>query len=83
MALLANRVDALAQRLDRVDTPNPVGVHAICDICGVQGHTSADCYNGSSTIEHANIVPNSNPTPKGNSYPNAHSPGWKSYSNPL
>jgi len=35
MTLLASRVDALAQRLDRVGTPNPIGVHAICETCGV------------------------------------------------
>jgi len=51
VTLLANRVDALAQRLDRVNTPYSVGVHAICKTCGAQENTSVDCYKGSSTIE--------------------------------
>ena len=62
VTLLASRVDALAQRLDKVGTsPTPggssglsVGVYAICETCGVQGHTSTECYNGLSAIEHAN-----------------------------
>jgi len=82
VTLLPSRLDTLAQRLDRVGTPNPIGVHAICEKCGAQGHTSVDCYNGSSTIEHANAVHNFNPAPQGNFYPNAHSSGCKSYSNP-
>jgi len=83
VTLLTSQVDALAQRLDRVGAPNPVGVHAICETCGVLGHTSINCYNGPSTIEHANAMHNFNPTPQGNSYPNAHSLGWKNYSNSL
>lgn len=35
MTLLTSKVDALAQRLDRVDTPNPIGIRAICETCGV------------------------------------------------
>jgi len=81
VTLLASRVDVLAQRLDRVGTPNPVRVHAICETCGVQVHTLVDCYNGSSIIEHANAMHKFNPTPQENSYPNAHSSGWKCYSN--
>ena len=75
MTLLARRVDVLAQKLDRVGTPNPVRVLAICEIRGAQGRTSVDYYNGFSMIEHANTVHNFNPTPQGNSYPNAHSSG--------
>jgi len=59
---LASRVDALAQRLEKVtSSPSPVGssgssveVYAICETCGVQGHTSAECYNGPPSIEHVN-----------------------------
>jgi len=61
--LLASRVDALALRLDKVDSHlvlgSPLGsveVHAIYETCGVQGHTFAKRYNGSSTIEHANTL---------------------------
>jgi len=63
VALLTSRVDVLAQRLDRLCTPNPVRVHAIYETCGAQEHTSVDCYNGSSIIKHANAAHNFNPTP--------------------
>jgi len=62
VTLLASRVDALAQRLEKVSSsPSPGGssgsnveVNAICETCGVQGHTSTECHNGSPTIEHVN-----------------------------
>ena len=71
VTLLASQVDALAQRIERVGTsltpggPSgpSVGVYAICEACGVQGHTSSECYNGPSTIEHTNSVHNFNPPP--------------------
>jgi len=61
MTLLASRVDALVEMLDRVGTcltqggssGSSVGVYAICETCGVQGHTSIDCNNGPFTIEQA------------------------------
>jgi len=51
VTLLASRVDALAQQLDKVGNCSAPGsssgpsvvVYAICEICGVQGHTSAEC----------------------------------------
>jgi len=53
VTLLASRVDTLAQRLEKLSSSPPlgspsgstVGVYAICETCGVQGHTSAECYN--------------------------------------
>jgi len=62
VALLASRANALAQKLDRVDTsPIPsnssgpsVGVYAICETCGVQGNAFPECYNSPPTIEHVN-----------------------------
>jgi len=62
VTFLASRVDALAQRLEKVSfSPSPGGssgsnikVYAICGTCGVQGHTSAECYNNPSAIEHVN-----------------------------
>ena len=64
MTLLATRMNALAQRLEKVGislTPggplrSSVGVYAVWETCGVQGHTSAECYNGPSIIEHANAL---------------------------
>ena len=91
VTFLASRVDALAQRLDRVGTSSipggssasSVGVYAVYMTCGIQGHTSVDCYNGPSTIEHANAVRNFNAPPQNNQYPNAHSLSWKSTLTPL
>ena len=91
VTLLANKVDALAQRLDRVGTfpllegssGSSIGVYAACGTCGVQGHTFVECYNGPCTIEHANVVHNFNPPPQNNPCRNTHCLGWKSYSNPL
>ena len=78
VTLLASRVDALAQRLDRIDTSPtpgsfaiPAGIYAICETCVVQGNTSAECFNSPFSIEHANAVHNFNPTPQNNSYLNA------------
>jgi len=64
VTLIASRVDALAQRLEKVGTSltpdgpswSSVKLYAICETCGVQGHTSAECYNGPSAIEHANAL---------------------------
>ena len=54
MDFLASKVDALAQRLDRLGTPfsgSLVGsssdamfeVGALCEICGIQGHIAVEC----------------------------------------
>ena len=50
MDMLASKVDALAQRFDRMDTPNLGSscgtiytVGALCEICGIQGHLAAKC----------------------------------------
>jgi len=85
VTLLANQVNALSQRLDNMGTsPLPgsslglyVGVYAIYQTYGTQGHTSVKCYNGSSTIEHTNNVHNFNPPQQINYYLNAPSSGWK------
>ena len=60
VTLLPSRVDALAQRLEKVATSPAtsagpsMGTYAICEACGVQGHTSVECYNAPSSIEHVN-----------------------------
>jgi len=90
VTLLASRVDALAQRLDRVGTsPTPgrslgssVGVYAICETYGVQGHIYVECDNSPSAIEHANALQGFQPPPQHTSQPTAYNQGWKSYSNP-
>jgi len=68
--LLASRVDALAERLDKIgasSTPGSsvilAGIYAVCETCGVQGHTSAECFNDPFSIEHAKAIHNFNPTP--------------------
>jgi len=48
VTLLASRVDALAQRLDKVATPSvtsagpSMGAYAYCETCGVQGHAAVE-----------------------------------------
>ena len=80
VTLLASRVDALALRLEKVSTSltlggpswSTVGVYAICEACGVQGHTSAVCYNGLSAIERANALQGFQPLPLHTSQPTAY-----------
>ena len=91
VTLLASRVDALAQRLEKVtSSPSPVGssgsaveVYAICETYGVQGHTSAECYNGPPAVEHVNAFQGYQPPPQHSSHLTAYNQGGKSYSNPL
>jgi len=71
VTLLASSVVALAQRLEKVSSsPSPSGssgsnieVYSICETCGVQGHTSAECYNGPPAIEHVNAFHGYQPPP--------------------
>jgi len=70
ITLLASRVDALAKRLDKIGTSPtlgssaiPAGIYVVCETYGVQGHTSATCFNGPYSIRHANAVHSFNPTP--------------------
>ena len=69
VTLLASRVDALTQRLDRVATPSvtfagsSMGAYAYYEACGVQGHTSVECYNAPHSIEHVNAFHSHNPPP--------------------
>ena len=85
--LLASRVDALAQRLDKIWTsPTPgssvisVGIYTVCENCGVQGHTSVECYNGPSSIKHANAFHSFN-LAQNNPYSNTYNHGWKNHTN--
>ena len=83
MTLLASKVDTPAQRLDKMGTPSSALVYAICETYGVQGHTSVECYNGSSTIDHANALHSFDPPPHHNSDSTTYNQGWKSHPNPL
>ena len=49
----------------------------------MQGHTSAECYNGPPTIEHVNVSQGYQPLPQHPSHLTAYNKGGKSYSNPL
>ena len=90
VTLLASRVDALVQRLDKVGTSSSssgsssgpsIRVYTICKICGMQGYASVECYNGFLSIEHVNVMYTFNLSPpQNNPYPNGDSPGGKSYS---
>ena len=79
VTLLANRVDALAQRFNRVSTFSipgnslgSVGVYAICETYGVQVYTFAECCNSPSAIEHANVPNSFNLQPQNNFYSNTY-----------
>jgi len=64
--MLASKVDALAQRFDRLGTPSgsQVGsssgsmfeVGALCEICGLQGHVATECHSTYHGVEHANTT---------------------------
>ena len=90
VTLLASRVDALAHRLEKVSSfLSPGGssgstaeVYAICETCGVEGHTSAKCYNGLPAIEHVNAFRGYQPLPQHSSHLTAYNKREKSYSNP-
>jgi len=90
ITLLASRMDALAQRLEKVSSsPSPGGssgsaveVYAICETRGVQGHTSVECYNGPPAIEHVNAFQGYQPPPQHRSHLTAYNQGRKSHSNP-
>ena len=69
MDFLASKVDALAQRLDRLGTPfsgSLVGsssdamfeVGALCEICGIQGHVAVECQSTFQCVEYANAMQN-------------------------
>jgi len=79
--LLASRVDALAQCLDKVATPSVtsvgplMGACAYCETCGVQGQTSVECYNAPLSIEHVNAFHSHSPPPQNNPHPTTYSQG--------
>ena len=91
VTLLASRVEALAQRFEKMSShPSPSGssrstveVYAICETCGVQGHMSAECYNGPPTIDHVNTFQGFQPPPQHPSHLTAYNQEEKSYSNRL
>ena len=81
VTLLASRVDALAQRLEKVTTSSAtsvgpsMGTSAICEVCGVQGHTYIECYNAPSSIEHVNAYHTYTHPPQNNPSPTSYSQG--------
>ena len=89
--LLASKVDALAQRFDRLGTPSgssmgsPSGamfeVGAFCEVCGVQGHISAECQSVFPGVEHANAMQTYGQRPQNNPYSNTYNPGWRNHPN--
>ena len=61
--MLASKVDALAQRLDRLGTPNPgsssgtmYAVGVLCDVCGIQGHLATESQSHFQGVEQANAL---------------------------
>jgi len=72
--LLASKVDALAQRFDRLETPSSGSlpgsssgamfkVGPLCEIYGIHGHVTAECQSTFQAVEHANAMQNFNPCP--------------------
>ena len=90
--MLASKVDALAQRFDRLGTPSS-GSHAgsssgamfevgaLCEICGIQGHVATECQSTFQGVEQANVMQNFNPRPQNNPYSNTYNPGWRNHPN--
>ena len=89
MTLLASRVDALAQRLEKVATSSAtssgpaMGIYAVCEACGVQGHTAVECYNAPSSIEHVNAYHTYTQPAQNNPHPTSYNQGWNTRPNPL
>jgi len=89
--LLASKVDALAQRFDRLETPSRSQVRsssgamfeigALCETCGLQGHVAAECHSMYQGVEHANAMQNFNPCPQKSPYSNTYNPGWRNHPN--
>ena len=80
--MLASKVDALAQRFDRLSTPHPgspsnamYAVGMSCEVCGIQGHIAAECQAHLQGVEQVNAFQNYNPRPQGNPYSNTYNPG--------
>ena len=90
VTLLASRVDALAQRLEKVSSSPPLAgssgsaaeAYAVYETCGVQGHTSAECYISPPAMEQVNAYQGYQPPPQHSSHPTAYNQGGKGYSNP-
>ena len=90
--MLASKVDALAQRFEKLGTsttgssmgglPGPMfEVGAICEICGIQGHMAAECQTPFPGVEHANALHNYGQRPQNNPYSNTFNPGWRNHPN--
>ena len=64
--MLANKVDAIAQRFDKLGTPSgsQVGsssgamfeIGALYEICGLQSHIAAECHSIYQGVEHPNAM---------------------------
>jgi len=86
--MLASKVDALAQRFNKLWTSNAgmssgimYEVSVICDACGIQGHKAAECLTYFHGMEQANVMQNFYPRPKNNPYSNTYNPGWRNHLN--
>jgi len=84
--LLARKVDTLARHFDWLGTSYygssldmMYEVGALCEICGIQGHTTIECHTFFQGIEHANIIQNFNPRPQNKPYSNSYNPGWRNH----
>jgi len=89
--MLANKVDALFQKVDYLQpTPSQSGaqnyVHSqvnICEMCGVQGHIMSECHLAhlpqDLTIEQANDLHNFNARPRNDPYSTTYNLEWRNH----
>jgi len=85
LTLLAAKVDAMTQRLDRMNV-NVVNssVPPSCEICGSVDHLTLNCQVGSpfsQDINEVNYVKNFNPRPTNDLYSTTYNPGWSNHPN--
>ena len=86
--MLASKVDALAQRFNRLGNPHPrspsramYAVGVSCEVCGIQGHVAVECQAHLQAVEQVNAFQNYNPCPQSNPYSNTYNPGCRNHPN--
>ena len=89
---LDSKVDALAQRFNRLRTPSSgslVGsssgtmfeVGALYEIYGIQDHIVAEFQSTFRRVEHAKVMQNYSQHPQNNPCSNIYNPGWRNQPN--
>jgi len=89
--MLASKVDALAQRFDRLGTPSEsqIGsssgamfeIGALCQMCGLQGHVVAECHSMYRELSMPMPCKTSTLPHRTTPYSNTYNPGWRNRPN--